>query len=146
MEIKVPELGENISTAEVVSILVHEGQTVEHGQDLIEVESDKAALAIPAPQAGVVQSIKVEQGQKIAVGQVILEMLDQSSSGNDNPSAEASGRSIDWDQSDHQGAANQPETVAQAGGAIHPARQSELQAEDPDQSFLTPVAKDQAPA
>lgn len=90
-EVRVPELGENIESAEVTAVLVQTGQNVVAEQGLIEVESDKAALEIPAPVAGIVGEIKVKAGQKIRVGQVILflesEVGAQSTDSNGDPAA-----------------------------------------------------------
>ena len=72
IEVKVPELGENIHSADVVSVLVKAGDTVAAEQALIEVESDKASLEIPSPSAGVVQELRVKAGQTLKIGQVIL--------------------------------------------------------------------------
>ncbi|MCB1326769.1 MAG: 2-oxo acid dehydrogenase subunit E2 [Leptospiraceae bacterium] len=71
-EVRVPELGENIETADVTAVLVEKGDQVQADQPLIEVESDKASLEIPAPAAGTVEEIRIKAGQKIRVGQVIL--------------------------------------------------------------------------
>lgn len=76
-EVKIPELGENIETAEVTSILVKPGDSVKLEQALLEVESDKASVEVPAPFAGVVKEIRVKAGQKIKVGQVIVTIDDE---------------------------------------------------------------------
>lgn len=80
-EVKIPELGENIETAEVTSILVKPGDAVKLEQALLEVESDKASVEVPAPFAGVVKEIRVKAGQKIKVGQVIVTIDDEASAG-----------------------------------------------------------------
>ena len=51
-QIKLPNLGENIESGDVLSILVSEGDTVKKNQDLLEVETDKATMPVPSPQAG----------------------------------------------------------------------------------------------
>ena len=51
-QIKLPNLGENIDSGDVLSILVSEGDTVDAEQDLIEIETDKATMPVPSPQAG----------------------------------------------------------------------------------------------
>jgi pyruvate dehydrogenase E2 component (dihydrolipoamide acetyltransferase) len=72
LTVTVPELGEGIESVEVVSVLVAEGDAVTEGQGLVEVETDKAAVEIPAPSAGTVQRILVEAGQTLAQGQEIV--------------------------------------------------------------------------
>ena len=58
-QIKLPNLGENIESGDVLSILVSEGDTVKANQDLLEVETDKATMPVPSPQAGKITKILV---------------------------------------------------------------------------------------
>lgn len=78
-EIKLPELGENIESADVVSILVKEGDKVQKDQGLFEIETDKATIEVPSIQEGVVQKILIKTGDKIKVGQTVLLIEDSSS-------------------------------------------------------------------
>jgi pyruvate dehydrogenase E2 component (dihydrolipoamide acetyltransferase) len=71
-EFKLPELGENITSGDVVRVLVNEGDTVTRNQPLVEVETDKAAIEVPSTAEGKVLSLKVKPGDKVAPGQVIL--------------------------------------------------------------------------
>jgi pyruvate dehydrogenase E2 component (dihydrolipoamide acetyltransferase) len=73
---KLPDLGEGIHEAEVVSVLVAPGDQVLEGQPILEVETDKARVEIPSPYTGKVLEIKVVPGQTIRVG-AILVMFDQ---------------------------------------------------------------------
>ncbi len=68
----IPELGDGIDTVDIVSVLVKTGDTIESGQDLIEVETDKATMAIPADFSGTVESVAVQEGDTIPVGAEIL--------------------------------------------------------------------------
>ena len=61
-ELKLPELGENIETVEVVAVLVAVGDVVGDNQPVIEVETEKASLEIPAAFAGRVTELLVQQG------------------------------------------------------------------------------------
>jgi pyruvate dehydrogenase E2 component (dihydrolipoamide acetyltransferase) len=72
--IKLPALGENIDSAGVLSILVSEGDVVAKDQDLIEVETDKATMPIPSPQAGKIVKILVAEGDNVPVGGAIFEI------------------------------------------------------------------------
>lgn len=72
MQILVPELGENIESADVITILVKAGDSLEVGQSMIEVETEKAAVEIPAEVAGVVTEVHVEVGQSVTAGQPII--------------------------------------------------------------------------
>lgn len=73
-EILVPNIGD-FSDVEVIEILVSAGDSIQAEDSLISVESDKAAMEIPAPEAGVVKELKVQIGDKVSEGSLIL-MLD----------------------------------------------------------------------
>lgn len=73
LEIKVPDIGD-FSEVEVIEILVAVGDKVEAEQSLITVESDKASMEIPSSDAGIVKSLKVNLGDKVKEGSVILEL------------------------------------------------------------------------
>jgi pyruvate dehydrogenase E2 component (dihydrolipoamide acetyltransferase) len=73
-QIKLPNLGENIESGDVLSILVSEGDIVKADQDLLEVETDKATMPIPASQAGKIVKILVSEGDTVAVGAAIMEI------------------------------------------------------------------------
>ena len=73
-QIKLPNLGENIESGDVLSIFVSEGDTVKADQDLLEVETDKATMPIPAPQAGKITKVLVKEGDTIEVGAPIMEI------------------------------------------------------------------------
>lgn len=71
-EFNLPELGEGIYEAELVDWLVAPGDVVEHGQSVAEVMTDKATLEVPAPFTGKVTELKVEPGDEVKVGEVLL--------------------------------------------------------------------------
>jgi pyruvate dehydrogenase E2 component (dihydrolipoamide acetyltransferase) len=73
-QIKLPSLGENIESGDVLSILVREGDTVKKDQDLLEIETDKATMPVPSPQAGRIAKVLVSAGQTVKVGAPILEI------------------------------------------------------------------------
>jgi len=64
----VPELGENIASAQVVNIPVSAGDTVSQGQCVLEIETGKATLELPADYAGVIEQILVAVGDECGVG------------------------------------------------------------------------------
>ena len=70
-EIFVPNIGD-FDDVEVIEILVAPGDTVQAEDSLISVESDKAAMEIPAPEAGIVKELKVQVGDKVSEGSQIL--------------------------------------------------------------------------
>jgi len=71
INIPVPDLGD-IADAAVIEILVKPGQTIAAEQSLITLESDKASMEVPSPQAGVVGEVKVKLGDRLGQGQLIM--------------------------------------------------------------------------
>ncbi|MBI2187097.1 MAG: 2-oxo acid dehydrogenase subunit E2 [Acidobacteria bacterium] len=71
-EFKVPELGENVTTGDVLRVLVKPGETIARDQPVIELETEKATVEVPSSVAGVVKDIRVKAGDKVQVGAVIL--------------------------------------------------------------------------
>lgn len=85
--VTVPDIGD-ASDVEIIEILVKEGDEVAEEDGLITLETDKATMDVPAPQAGVITALKVSVGDKVSQGSVILEM-----SGKDNKAASSSSTS-----------------------------------------------------
>ncbi|MGB7333705.1 MAG: dihydrolipoyllysine-residue acetyltransferase [Terriglobales bacterium] len=71
-EFKMPELGENIDSGDLVRLMISPGVTVSEGQPVMELETDKAVVEVPSSVSGVVREIKVKEGQKVKVGEVIF--------------------------------------------------------------------------
>lgn len=71
--ITVPDIGD-FDAVEVIEILVNVGDTIAKDDSIITLESDKASMEIPTPIAGTVQSMKVNLGDKLRLGDVILEI------------------------------------------------------------------------
>ena len=84
-QIKLPNLGENIESGDVLSILVREGDTVKADQDLLELETDKATMPIPSPQAGKITKVLVREGETVNVGSPIMEI--EAAEGAEKPAA-----------------------------------------------------------
>lgn len=72
MELRLPELGDNVATATVVGVLVKEGDRVAPGQPLLELETDKAVMEVPAEAGGVVEQVLVKPGDEVRPGQPFL--------------------------------------------------------------------------
>jgi len=70
-EIRVPDIGD-FKDVEVIEILVKPGDTIAREQSLVSLESDKATMEIPSPEAGVVKSIAVKVGDKVSEGTPLL--------------------------------------------------------------------------
>jgi len=67
-----PDLGEGLTEAEIVKVLVREGEVIAEDAPLLEVETDKATVEIPSPMSGRVEKIHVEPHQTVKVGQVLV--------------------------------------------------------------------------
>jgi len=72
IDFKLPELGENIESGDVVNVLVREGEEIEGNHGVVELETDKAVVEIPCPHAGRIAKIYVKKGDSVKVGQTIL--------------------------------------------------------------------------
>ncbi|MCB0456541.1 MAG: 2-oxoglutarate dehydrogenase complex dihydrolipoyllysine-residue succinyltransferase [Flavobacteriaceae bacterium] len=70
LEMKVPSPGESITEVEIAQWLVADGDYVEKDQAIAEVDSDKATLELPAEASGII-TLKAEEGESVAVGQVV---------------------------------------------------------------------------
>lgn len=71
IEVKVPDIG-GTKNAEVIEILVNQGDNIAVDTPLITLESDKASMEIPSAMAGIVDTIKVKVGDKLSEGDLIL--------------------------------------------------------------------------
>lgn len=72
VDFKLPDLGEGLHEAEIISVKVKEGDVVEEDQPLFEVETDKAVIEIPSPYKGTIAKIHVKEGDVVAVGSVMV--------------------------------------------------------------------------
>lgn len=73
IEVKVPDIGD-FDEVDVIEVLVSVGESIKEDQSLITVESDKASMEIPSSAAGIVKSLKVNVGDKVSEGSVLLEL------------------------------------------------------------------------
>ncbi len=71
-EFKLPELGENIDQGDLVRLMISPGASVTEGQPVMELETDKAVVEVPSSVTGTVKEIRVKEGEKVKVGQVIF--------------------------------------------------------------------------
>ncbi len=71
-EFTLPDLGEGIAEAQIIRVLVKEGDAIAEDQYLMEVETDKAAVEIPSPFAGVASRVHVKEGDTVNVGEVVV--------------------------------------------------------------------------
>ncbi|MCW8107089.1 pyruvate dehydrogenase complex dihydrolipoyllysine-residue acetyltransferase [Alteromonas ponticola] len=88
VEVKVPDIGD-ASDVEIIEILVAEGDSVAAEDGLITLETDKATMDVPAPQAGKIKELKVKVGDKVSEGSLIL-MLESEGDSDDAAEGEQS--------------------------------------------------------
>ena len=83
MEIKIPFLGDGIESANVISVLVSPGDTVEIDDTLAEMETDKATAPVPSTAAGVIESIHLKEGDVVRQGMLVCTLAGGASQTND---------------------------------------------------------------
>jgi 2-oxoglutarate dehydrogenase E2 component (dihydrolipoamide succinyltransferase) len=138
-KVLVPSVGESITQGTLTSWLKKEGEKVEEGEELFELETDKATVAVPAPAAGALH-ILVQGGSDVEIGQVVGELETAPEEGAGGKKAPAAARR------GPQAAAPSPAT-AKAGAA--PARPADAgrvpPAAAPSEKAAAPSAQRQAP-
>jgi pyruvate dehydrogenase E2 component (dihydrolipoyllysine-residue acetyltransferase) len=136
-----PELGENITAGDVVRVLVATGDTITKDQPLLELETDKATIEVPSTVSGTVKAVKVKQGERIKVGQVVLTVDDAGAAA---PSAGAAKTKSQPAEAPEGGASQQPKkaepvkAAAAADRAVADAEKDRLQDEEPEEPAEAP--------
>jgi len=75
-DFRLPDLGEGLTEAEVVRVLVAEGEEIKEDQAVLLVETEKAQVELPSPFGGRVAAVHVQAGQRVKVGAVLLSFAD----------------------------------------------------------------------
>jgi pyruvate dehydrogenase E2 component (dihydrolipoamide acetyltransferase) len=83
-EFRLPELGEDIATGDVINVYVSVGDRVSKDQPIMEIETDKAAIEVPAPVSGVITGVHVNEGETINIGQLLV-TIDESEEEKEEP-------------------------------------------------------------
>ncbi|MEP4685876.1 MAG: biotin/lipoyl-containing protein, partial [Rhodopirellula bahusiensis] len=73
-EVKLPELGDGIESGDVLEIFVAVGDVITEGQDIVEMETDKATVPVPSDVGGKVTKISVGEGDTVPIGGVLIEV------------------------------------------------------------------------
>jgi 2-oxoglutarate dehydrogenase E2 component (dihydrolipoamide succinyltransferase) len=74
MDVVIPQIGESVATVFISQFLAKPGDFVRAGDPVVEIDSDKASMEVPAPEDGVVSELLAEEGDEIDVGAVIVRM------------------------------------------------------------------------
>jgi len=151
-EIRIPALGENIESAEVLAVLVRAGEWVEKDQPIIELETDKATAEVPAESSGVVLEVLLKAGQTVQVGDAILRIESTAEKPSAGPAGLGAAASTStFAVSTPTAAAPAPEstpasTPAPADAAARPLRLVDEPAAVPDEPGMPPEVGEPAPA
>lgn len=142
-EVKLPELGDGIESGDVLEIFVAVGDVISEGQDIVEMETDKATVPVPASTGGKVTKILVDEGQTVAIGGVILE-VEAAAAESGTPAAKAPEPAAETPQTPEQ--TPEPEPVAPTPAPVAPAPEPAAPAPPPVASAPpAPVAPAPAP-
>ncbi len=74
MDIKVPAMGESVTEGTLANWLVKPGQAVKQDDPIAEIETDKVAVEVPAPAAGVITEQLVKEGETVQIGKIIAKL------------------------------------------------------------------------
>ncbi len=106
IDFKLPDLGENIETGDIVNVLVNEGDQITADQNVLEVETGKAVIELPCPHAGRITKLHVKKGSKVKPGDSLLTLETGA------PSAAAPAKAVAAPAPAAQAAAAQPAPAA----------------------------------
>lgn len=74
VQVTLPEIGDGIDSGDILDVFVAVGDVIKEGQDIVEIETDKATVAVPSTSAGKVTKILVKTGDSVPVGGPLLEI------------------------------------------------------------------------
>ena len=74
IQVTLPEIGDGIDSGDILDIFVAVGDVIKEGQDIVEIETDKATVAVPSTSAGKVTKILVKAGDSVPIGGPLLEI------------------------------------------------------------------------
>lgn len=115
-DFKLPDLGEGIHEAQIIKVMVKEGDTVQPDQAIMEVETDKAAVELPVPFGGTISKLNVKVGDTVKVGSVLLSVGEAGEAAGSAPAKAEAPK------------AAPAKSVAMAAASAMPARSAEMPA------------------
>lgn len=130
IEVKLPELGDGIESGDVLEVFVSVGDVITEGQDIIEMETDKATVPVPSSVAGKVVKINVGEGDSVPIGGVLLEV--ESEEGAEEQSPADSG--------------GEPEAKAEAASEDRPAEAARASGDPPAKAAAEAEPAEREPA
>jgi 2-oxoglutarate dehydrogenase E2 component (dihydrolipoamide succinyltransferase) len=148
IEVRVPQLPESVADATLVSWHKRPGDAVARDENLVDLETDKVVLEVPAPLAGVLKEIRLQDGTTVTSGQVIA-IIDDGASASAVPAASApailstaNGASTPAAQSTAKPAAAAPGNAAPAGGKLSPAAKRVVEENNVDPKSVAGSGRD----
>ncbi|HKW14856.1 MAG TPA: 2-oxo acid dehydrogenase subunit E2 [Candidatus Krumholzibacteria bacterium] len=134
VEVRLPEISENVASGDVTKVLVKTGDRVEMDQPLIELETEKAVFEVPSTAAGIVTDIRLKPGDSVDVGGVIAKIDTEAKQGASSAAGEAAQK--------EQPEATQPKPAPAAQRTEEP----RPAANPPQPTAARPVSQDARPA
>jgi pyruvate dehydrogenase E2 component (dihydrolipoamide acetyltransferase) len=133
-EFKLPEVGENIAYGDVARVLVSPGDTVAKDQSVLELETDKATIEVPSSVAGTVGEVRVKQGDRIKIGQVIFTVDEGGGAGAKKPEAKEKAEPAKAAKADKgdRGDKRKPQPSAPEEGGLSQRAQSAVPVDEPE--------------
>lgn len=116
IEIKLPDIGD-FTDVEIIEVLVSEGDTIAQEDSILTLETDKATMEIPAPQAGVVKELRIAVGDKINQGDLLV-LLEASDAGDQQEVVVEENTVEDEAKPETIEQADTPEIAAVSGGVV----------------------------
>lgn len=141
VEVKVPSPGESISEVEIASWLVADGDYVEKDQEIAEIDSDKATLALPAEESGVIRLI-AEEGEEVSVGQVIATIDTDAAAPEGDSAPKAEKAEAPKEEVKAAPAAEAPKKESYASGSASPAAKKIIDEKGLDPAQITGTGRD----
>jgi pyruvate dehydrogenase E2 component (dihydrolipoamide acetyltransferase) len=132
-DFRVPDLGENVDSGDIVNVMVKEGEEIQADQNVMEIETGKAVVELPCPFGGRITKIHVQKGSKVKVGDPLLTVENSKAQTAAKPAASAPAAKA---------ADKKPEKKAPQQPAPEPAEAESAAAEEAP----APVAKNSKPA
>ena len=138
IEVKVPDIGED-GEVDVIEVLVNEGDSIEKEDGLITLETDKATMDVPSPQAGTVKSVEVKVGDKVSEGSLVITL--EVASGSSSAGADASDESGSSPADAGASSDDDAERAARSGAAL----EDDAKSEKADEGRVTASGERKAP-
>jgi 2-oxoglutarate dehydrogenase E2 component (dihydrolipoamide succinyltransferase) len=135
-EIKVPVLPESITEATVAAWHKKPGDYVELDDVIVEIETDKVVLEVPAEESGVLSEITAEEGETVSEQQV-LGLIDDADSG-DTKSSETDNKSEEKEAASHASQSNEPESQEQETHLEEKVTQAPIESPKPSPESISP--------